>query len=233
MRNAILLAFLFFLGHKIVYDIYNLTFAMTSISLQQERAAILQEMAGIDQMIRGHVSEQSFAVTRHGKTVIQGPYYILQRREEGKNNCQRVPEPELDAIVAAVESHQRFQTLAAHLPQTAACLSKLLAATSSIGNLAALEKDLLEALKKDGARLLEQALNDPDLPLANNQRLPGEEDFGLRSKGVLCLLGPLHLRRHYFYDARRGEGRFPLDQALGLVGAACGASGPPKIMQGP
>lgn len=86
-----------------------------------------------------------------------------------------------------------------------------------MGNLAALEKDLLEALKKDGARLLEQALNDPDLPLANNQRLPGEEDFGLRSKGVLCLLGPLHLRRHYFYDARRGEGRFPLDQALGLV----------------
>jgi len=102
-----------FLGHNIVYDIYNITSSMTSISLQQERAAILQEMAGIDQMIRGHVSEQSFEVTRHGKTVIQGPYYILQRREEGKNNCQRVPEHELDAIVAAVESHQRFQTLAA------------------------------------------------------------------------------------------------------------------------
>src|ERR1022692_4335015 len=113
--------------------------------------------------------------------------------------------------------HAPCLSLLVQLPQTAACLSKLWAATSSMGNLAALEKDLLEALKKDGARLLEQALNDPDLPLANNQRLPGEEDFGLRSKGVLCLLGPLHLRRHYFYDARRGEGRFPLDQALGLV----------------
>ena len=86
---------------------------MTPISLQQERDAILQEMAGIDQMIRGHLSEQSFKLTRHGKTIVQGPYYILQRREQGKNNCQRVPESERDAIVAAVEGHRRFQTLAA------------------------------------------------------------------------------------------------------------------------
>ena len=101
-----------FFWHNIVYVVYNTTLSMIPISLQQERAAILQEMAGIDQMIRGHVSEQSFELTRHGKTIIQGPYYILQRREEGKNNCQRVPEHELDAIVAAVEGHQRFQTLA-------------------------------------------------------------------------------------------------------------------------
>lgn len=86
-----------------------------------------------------------------------------------------------------------------------------------MGNLAALEKDLLEALKQDGAKLLEQALNDPDLPIAQNQPLPGEEDFGLRGKSVLCLLGPLNLRRHYFYNAELGKGRFPLDQALGLV----------------
>jgi len=47
-----------------------------------------------------------------------------------------------------------------------------------------LEKDLLEALKKDGARLLEQALNDPDLPLANNQPRPSEENFG-RAAGIV------------------------------------------------
>ena len=86
---------------------------MKTISIQQERAALLQEIATIDQMIRGHVSEQTFQVKRHGQTVTQGPYYILQRREDGKNNCQRVLDQERDAIVAAVEGHQRFQTLTA------------------------------------------------------------------------------------------------------------------------
>lgn len=79
-----------------------------------------------------------------------------------------------------------------------------------------MENELLQALKADGARLLEQALNDPDLPVALDHPLPGEEDLGLRSKGVLCVLGPLHLRRHYYYNVLLGKGRFPLDQALAL-----------------
>ena len=37
---------------------------------------------------------------------------MLQRRENGKNNCQRVGPEELDAIVAGVEAYQRFQKLA-------------------------------------------------------------------------------------------------------------------------
>lgn len=82
-------------------------------SLQQERATILQEMANIDQMIRGHVSAQTFKVKRDGRIVIQGPYYLLQRREQGKNNCQRVLDSEREAIVAAVDGHHRFQQLAA------------------------------------------------------------------------------------------------------------------------
>ena len=86
---------------------------MKIISLQQERADILRQMAQIDQMIRGHVSAQTFKVKRAGKTVVQGPYHLLQRREHGKNNCQRLADEELEGIVAAVEGHQRFQQLAA------------------------------------------------------------------------------------------------------------------------
>ncbi len=85
---------------------------MISPSIQQERSRILEQMAQIDRMIRGHVSQQTFHVKRGGQTLTQGPYFLLQRREQGKNNCQRVATQELDAIVAGVEAYQRFQKLA-------------------------------------------------------------------------------------------------------------------------
>src|SRR6266404_2410238 len=91
---------------------------MLSPSIQQERSRILEEMAQIDRMILGHVSEQTFQVKRGGQTITQGPYFLLQRRENGKNNCQRVGAEELEAIIAGVEGDDRCQKLAhryAHL----------------------------------------------------------------------------------------------------------------------
>jgi hypothetical protein len=69
-------------------------------------------MAHIDRMIRGHVSTQTYQVEHGGQTTTQGPYHLLQRRENGRNNCQRVGADELELIVAAVEAHDRFQKLA-------------------------------------------------------------------------------------------------------------------------
>jgi hypothetical protein len=85
---------------------------MTILTIQQERARILEEMAQLDSMIRGHVSPQTYTVKRGGRTITQGPYYLLQRRENGKNNCQRVGPDELEVIVAGVQAYQRFQKLA-------------------------------------------------------------------------------------------------------------------------
>ena len=85
---------------------------MLSPSVQQERSRILEEMAHIDRMIRGHVSQQTYQKTRGDQILTQGPYFLLQRREQGKNNCQRVGSEELDAIVAGVEGYARFQALA-------------------------------------------------------------------------------------------------------------------------
>jgi hypothetical protein len=76
---------------------------------------------------------------------------------------------------------------------------------------------LLAALKHDGARLLEEHLNDPDLPGPENPPQAGEENHGPRPKAVLTCLGWITLRRPYFYSAARQAGRFPLDAALGLV----------------
>jgi len=85
---------------------------MTSPSIQQQRSHILEEMALIDRMIRGHVSQQTYHKKRGDQTVTQGPYFLLQRRENGKNNCQRVGAEELDSIVFGVEAYARFQELA-------------------------------------------------------------------------------------------------------------------------
>jgi hypothetical protein len=85
---------------------------MTSPSIQQQRSSILEEMALLDRMIRGHVSQQTYYKKRGDQTVTQGPYFLLQRRENGKNNCQRVGAEELDSIVSGVEAYARFQELA-------------------------------------------------------------------------------------------------------------------------
>ena len=85
---------------------------MITPSIEQERSQILAEMAQIDRMIRGHVSEQTYQVNRGGQIITQGPYFLLQRRENGRNNCQRVGSEELESIVAGVQAYARFQKLA-------------------------------------------------------------------------------------------------------------------------
>jgi len=90
-------------------------------------------------------------------------------------------------------------------------------ATEGVTDFAALERGLLAALKHDGARLLEQVLNDPHLPYPDNRPRPGELDLGPRAKDVLLNLGWITVRRSYFYDPEQQRGRLPLDAALGLV----------------
>lgn len=101
---------------------------------------------------------------------------------------------------------------------TAQCLERLL--NEGPGDFAQWESGYLAALRQDGARLLEQALNDPQLPLPDALPGAGEEDAGSRCKSVRSCLGWLRLKRRYFYDAPAGSGRLPLDRALGLVDSA-------------
>jgi hypothetical protein len=81
-------------------------------TVQQQRARILQEMAGIDQMIRGHVSTQTYRVQRDGQTIIQGPYYVLQRHQDGHNQCQRISDQEVELISRQVLAYKRYTELA-------------------------------------------------------------------------------------------------------------------------
>ena len=86
--------------------------AINLTELQQRRAQILDEIAAIDCLRRGHLSEQYFKSTRGGKTSRQGPYYVLQRWCQGKNLCERVPTEAVEPVRQGVEGYQRFQRLA-------------------------------------------------------------------------------------------------------------------------
>ena len=84
---------------------------MISPSIQQQRAQILEQIGRIDSMIRGHLSQQTFQRNNSSGTASYGPYHILQRHENGTNNCQRISDEELEFITQAVEGHARFQEL--------------------------------------------------------------------------------------------------------------------------
>lgn len=76
---------------------------------------------------------------------------------------------------------------------------------------------LREALFKDGRALLEALYSQPDWSVPDNASRPGEKCHSDRAKDIQTLFGPIRVRRHYYYDPRRQSGRFPLDQALGLI----------------
>lgn len=85
-----------------------------------------------------------------------------------------------------------------------------------------MEEGLRAALLQDGCRLLERLLEDPDLPIAGKDPRPGEKHHPARAREIQTALGPVVLQRSYFYRPASGEesggqGRFPLDEALGLV----------------
>jgi hypothetical protein len=78
----------------------------------ERKTQILHEMAEIDQMQRGRLSEQFFLDKRGGSEVTRGPYFILQRWCGGKNICERVPAKDVPSVNSAIEGYERFEKLA-------------------------------------------------------------------------------------------------------------------------
>jgi hypothetical protein len=76
---------------------------------------------------------------------------------------------------------------------------------------------LREALFKDARAILEKLYNQPGLNVPDNTSQPGEKCHPQRAKDLHTLFGTITVSRNYFYHPERKTGRFPLDQALGLV----------------
>lgn len=89
-------------------------------------------------------------------------------------------------------------------------------------DLEALEMGLREAVHQWGARVVEKLVNAEGGGYQGPRlgcRCGGQARFmGYREKRVLTVLGPLELQRAYYYCAQCGQGDFPQDRHLDIVG---------------
>ena len=80
--------------------------------LKQQRTALLDQMAALDRMERGRLSEQFLHGLKEGRKVTWGPYYVLQRRLGRHIVKKRVPADRLALVQADIRRHEEFQQLA-------------------------------------------------------------------------------------------------------------------------
>jgi Family of unknown function (DUF6788) len=109
--------------------------------LEARRNAILEEMRSIRSMRRGTINEQHFKTRLKGKKgiILQGPYYVLSRREGEKTISKRLRSPaELEEARRDVVAHKRFLTLCREFEQL----------TTRLGELERKEPDLEEEKKR-------------------------------------------------------------------------------------
>lgn len=78
---------------------------------QRRRRQILKEIAQIDSMEKGRLSEEYRERHKDGKSVRLGPYYKYQRWEDGRNMSRRVPTGEVEQLRKAVDGYHRFEKL--------------------------------------------------------------------------------------------------------------------------
>jgi len=96
--------------------------------LEARRNAILEEMRSIRSMRRGTINGQHFKTHLKGKRgmVLQGPYYVLSRREGEKTVSKRLRSPaELERAQKEVAEYKRFMGLCQQFERLTARLGEL------------------------------------------------------------------------------------------------------------
>jgi len=82
------------------------------MNYETRRRELLKEMAQIDCMEKGRLSEEYRERHESGRSVRLGPYYKYQRWEDGRNVSRRVPTAEAERLRVAVDGYHRFRELA-------------------------------------------------------------------------------------------------------------------------
>ena len=96
--------------------------------LEARRNAIIEQMRSIRSMRRGTINEQHFKTRLKGRNgvVLQGPYYVLSRREGEKTVSKRLTSPiELERARKDVAEHKKFLGLCQEFERLTARLGEL------------------------------------------------------------------------------------------------------------
>jgi hypothetical protein len=96
--------------------------------LEARRNAVLEQMRSIRSMRRGTINEQHFKTHLKGRKgmVLQGPYYVLSRREGEKTVSKRLRSPvELERARKDVAEYKRFMDLCQQFERLTARLGEL------------------------------------------------------------------------------------------------------------
>ncbi len=78
---------------------------------EKRRRQILKEMANLNCMEKGSLTEEYRDSHKEGKKVRLGPYYKHQRWEDGRNMSRRVPVTEVEKTRDAVDGYHQFEKL--------------------------------------------------------------------------------------------------------------------------
>jgi hypothetical protein len=77
----------------------------------EARQALLDQMAQINTMAQGTLSEQFVTRTRKGRKVRLGPYYKLQLWHQGQNRTRYIHPDQVPALREALANHEHFEDL--------------------------------------------------------------------------------------------------------------------------
>jgi hypothetical protein len=114
---------------------------LTIQELEARRNGILEEIRSIRSMRRGTINEQHFKTRLKGRKgiVLQGPYYVLSRREGKKTASQRLRAPEeLEQARRDGAEYKKFMGLCQEFERL----------TARLGELERGEKDLAQEKKR-------------------------------------------------------------------------------------
>lgn len=82
------------------------------LDLRRQREEVLQKIQAIDRLRRGTLSEQFFTTQREGRSIRQGPYYVLQCYRKGCKCSERIPADHAEQVRSDVANYHLFQQLA-------------------------------------------------------------------------------------------------------------------------
>jgi len=91
---------------------------------EAKRKQILKQIARINCMEKGQLSEEYRERTRDGQIVKLGPYYKHQQWEDGRNVSRRVPATQVEELRKAVEGYHEFEDLAKAYAQTTIAMTR-------------------------------------------------------------------------------------------------------------